>query len=145
MRTNGAGSMLVSVPYLCPILYCPRQCNYYLVYGMYSQLLFLADWWGASELNIFCAPGKFSCKSMRILLTHPVPSKFTAMYKNLQKGWYLHNDKNDVISREHKLWSTVLFTYKRIYFFKMYYGRLSAFFLTCLVLISGSLRAGSVL
>jgi len=33
-----------------------RQCNYYLVYGMYSQLLFLADWWGASELNIFCAP-----------------------------------------------------------------------------------------
>lgn len=37
-----------------------RKLNYYLVYTVYAQLLFLADWWGASTLNIFCAPEVFT-------------------------------------------------------------------------------------
>lgn len=33
-----------------------RSINYYLVYSIYAQLLFLADWWSGCKLNIFCAP-----------------------------------------------------------------------------------------
>lgn len=33
-----------------------RSLNYYLVYIIYSQVLFLADWWSQARLNIFCHP-----------------------------------------------------------------------------------------
>jgi len=33
-----------------------RSINYYLVYSIYAQLLFLADWWSKCKLNIYCAP-----------------------------------------------------------------------------------------
>jgi len=33
-----------------------RTLNYYLVYSIYSQLLFLAEWWSASTLKIYCHP-----------------------------------------------------------------------------------------
>ena len=35
-----------------------RSLNYYLVYSIYSQLLFLAEWWSASTLKIYCHPGR---------------------------------------------------------------------------------------
>lgn len=33
-----------------------RCVNYYLVYTIYSQLLFLADWWSSAKLHIYCHP-----------------------------------------------------------------------------------------
>ncbi|XP_023322633.1 1-acyl-sn-glycerol-3-phosphate acyltransferase delta isoform X2 [Eurytemora carolleeae] len=33
-----------------------RTLNYYLIYTIYAQLLFLADWWSAAKLNIYSAP-----------------------------------------------------------------------------------------
>jgi len=33
-----------------------RSVNYYFVYCIYGQLLFLADWWSGSILRIFCDP-----------------------------------------------------------------------------------------
>lgn len=33
-----------------------RSLNYYLVYIIYSQLLFLADWWSGAELTYHCEP-----------------------------------------------------------------------------------------
>jgi len=44
------------------ILYCLlnrplfRKLNYYLVYTIYGQLLFLIDWWGPANLSIYCEP-----------------------------------------------------------------------------------------
>lgn len=33
-----------------------RRINYCLVYCIYSQLLFLADWWAPASLNVYCHP-----------------------------------------------------------------------------------------
>jgi lysophosphatidic acid acyltransferase/lysophosphatidylinositol acyltransferase len=37
-----------------------RTINYYLVYIIYSQLLFLADWWGGAKLHVYSSPEVFS-------------------------------------------------------------------------------------
>ena len=45
-----------------------RCVNYYLVYFIYSQLLFLADWWSHAKLNIFCDQGSYTgCKTFNSL------------------------------------------------------------------------------
>jgi len=31
-----------------------RSINYYLIYGIYGQLLFLADWWSKSTVTFYC-------------------------------------------------------------------------------------------
>jgi len=31
-----------------------RSINYYLIYAIYGQLLFLADWWSASKVTYYC-------------------------------------------------------------------------------------------
>jgi len=37
-----------------PILY--SRLNYYLVYTLYGQLLFLVDWWSGSPVTVWCEP-----------------------------------------------------------------------------------------
>jgi len=36
-----------------------RSINYYLVYGIYGQLLFLADWWSKSTVTYYCEKDVF--------------------------------------------------------------------------------------
>lgn len=61
------------------IFYCllPRQIfrklNYYLVYTIYGQLLFLIDWWGPAKLSIYCEPEvltRFAQEHAVILMNH---------------------------------------------------------------------------
>lgn len=33
-----------------------RSLNYYLIYSIYGQLLFLADWWSGSRVTYYCHP-----------------------------------------------------------------------------------------
>jgi lysophosphatidic acid acyltransferase/lysophosphatidylinositol acyltransferase len=50
-----------------------RKVNYYLVYTIYAQLLFLIDWWGPATLSVHCAPGlldRFATEHALILMNH---------------------------------------------------------------------------
>jgi len=50
-----------------------RKLNYYLVYTIYGQLLFLIDWWGQATLNIHCEPDlldRFATEHAVILMNH---------------------------------------------------------------------------
>ncbi len=38
-----------------------RKINYYLVWALYAQLLFVGDWWSGSRVRIFASPETLNC------------------------------------------------------------------------------------
>lgn len=50
-----------------------RRINYYLVYSIYSQLVFLVDWWAPCQLKVYCQPEvleDFGKKNAVIIMNH---------------------------------------------------------------------------
>lgn len=50
-----------------------RRLNYYFVYTIYAQLLFLIEWWAPAKLEIYCEPDvleRFASEHAVILMNH---------------------------------------------------------------------------
>ena len=49
-----------------------RQCNYYCIYVIYGQLLFLADWWSGSSITVYSdmTPGLVGQENALIIMNH---------------------------------------------------------------------------
>ena len=50
-----------------------RKCNYYCIYVIYGQLLFLADWWSGSKITLYTGPELEDCvgqENALIIMNH---------------------------------------------------------------------------
>ena len=50
-----------------------RRCNYYCIYVIYGQLLFLADWWSGSKITLYTGPELEDCvgqENALIIMNH---------------------------------------------------------------------------